>query len=466
MFPLVFLTFFQSVLGPPLVFLFCRKRLCPEDQYLKKEFRVEREYVSGESVFGKVGTCVYAHQEEQEISLMDSTMSILRVPVSACSEMTKSIPKPRPMMTFEHVGKKVRLQMLGRLGMVSPESAPPVEFKKNEGLVEGQTIQIWAVLLEQTFPEVSFFSWSPDSMYVYFQMLQQQDTEGSQLLAEAFRRSVSRYDKVFFPVQCPEGAETHESGHWTLLVVESVEEGMRLEEPRIRYYETMNDVNEVCLQRAQVILQEVCPTLSPKALVNGLSRHQVFRQKGTDCGYWVMHYIELEVRKLSGEGSGPVTTPTDRKQTMVSRVKAAVKQLEKARQGWLEEASVEEMKRKTAQAILQAKTTKAKSDLKEAEDLRRRAEEAALVSIWCKTLPDAIPEDPQEVRRMLSLERKAQLRQEVQAAVREILGHQSGGASCSATTSAAKGAAAGGAAQEGAAEAQAQLFLSFSLAFP
>ncbi|CAK0878069.1 unnamed protein product, partial [Prorocentrum cordatum] len=96
-----------------------------------------------------------------------------------------------------------------------------------------------------------------------------------------------------------------------------MENGVRLEEPRIRYYETLDTVNEA-----------IFPDLSGKSLVSALTRHQVFRQAGTDCGYWVMHYLELEVRGLSGEGGAPIATPRIRKkaeenQTLRQEVKDA-----------------------------------------------------------------------------------------------------------------------------------------------
>eukprot|EP00959_Pyramimonas_sp_CCMP1952_P130736 2733862-Pyramimonas_sp.AAC.1 len=131
---------------------------------------------------------------------MISNLSILRLPISACSELNQSIQKPKQMMTFEHCGKKAKLQMLGRLGFSSPESAPPIEITKNSALVEGQTIQLWSVLLEHTYPQASFFSWSPDSMYVFFSRLDSADDEGIQLQTDAFKRSISRYDKVLFPI--------------------------------------------------------------------------------------------------------------------------------------------------------------------------------------------------------------------------------------------------------------------------
>eukprot|EP00959_Pyramimonas_sp_CCMP1952_P234517 4899938-Pyramimonas_sp.AAC.1 len=81
-------------------------------------------------------------------------------------------------MTFEHTSGQTKRQMLGRLGMTSPDSAAPIEFKKTSALVEGQTIQLWSVLVENTFSQASFFTWSPDSLYVYFhRLLHEQDDE-------------------------------------------------------------------------------------------------------------------------------------------------------------------------------------------------------------------------------------------------------------------------------------------------
>ena len=200
-----------------------------------------------------------------------------------------------------------------------------------------------------------------------------------------------------------------------------MQNGVSLDEPRIRYYETMNNANEVCQERGLLLLQVLFPTLSPNALVTALTRTQLFRQVGTDCGFWVMHYLELEARRLSGEGGGPVTTPKVRKKAMVTQLQRTVRALEKTRQGWLQESLLEEAKRQAAQAVLQAKTTKRQTEEREAAEMRSRAEEAALVSFWCKTLPDAIPGDPKEVRRRLRAEETEELRQEVKTTVRNIL---------------------------------------------
>ena len=66
----------------------------------------------------------------------------------------------------------------------------------------------------------------------------------------------------------------------------------------MRYYDTLEEPNEVCLSRASDILSALdlspdVPTCSNK-----------FRQKDTECGWWVMHYTEAEVRRDNGEGWG------------------------------------------------------------------------------------------------------------------------------------------------------------------
>ncbi|CAK0823190.1 unnamed protein product, partial [Prorocentrum cordatum] len=87
------------------------------DQYLKKVFRVDREYVGGEALFGEVGHCMYAHHEDQEISILDDQMTNRRVPVSAVVEANETLPKPKALLTRKHVSKKMNYQMLGRLGI-------------------------------------------------------------------------------------------------------------------------------------------------------------------------------------------------------------------------------------------------------------------------------------------------------------------------------------------------------------
>ena len=90
---------------------------------------------------------------------------------------------------------------------------------------------------------------------------------------------------------------------------------------------------------------------------------------------------------------------------MNSKCTASVKQLEKQRTIWLQEAALEELKVRATQKGLLANADTAQAEQREAAELRKRVEEAALASILCKTLLDVIPDDPKEVRRRLQLEK-------------------------------------------------------------
>ena len=65
--------------------------------------------------------------------------------------------------------------------------------------------------------------------------------------------SVRRPGRHLFPVHCPQQDE-HPDGHWTLLSLEKADD----ESPvKVRYFETLDTANEVCLSRANKLL-DIC----------------------------------------------------------------------------------------------------------------------------------------------------------------------------------------------------------------
>ena len=72
--------------------------------------------------------------------------------------------------------------------------------------------------------------------------------------------------------------------------------------PAVRYYETMDKANEVCISRAEQLLEAL--GLSPELVKSVPERSNKFRQVGEDCGWWVLHYTEAEVRNKALEGWG------------------------------------------------------------------------------------------------------------------------------------------------------------------
>ena len=62
--------------------------------------------------------------------------------------------------------------------------------------------------------------------------------------------SVRTRGRHLFPVHCPQQPE-HLDGHWTLL---SLEKAVDESPVKVRYFETLDTANEVCLSRASKLL--------------------------------------------------------------------------------------------------------------------------------------------------------------------------------------------------------------------
>ena len=150
-----------------------------------------------------------------------------------------------------------------------------------------------------------------------------------------FRASVLEPGRHLFPVHCPQCVE-HPDGHWTLL---SLRRNAHSAEASVRYFDGMNTPNEVCLRRANQLLE----WLGVKARAE---RTNTFRQVGEDCVWWVIHYAEVEAREEHSEGLGACRAIGNelRKPQIKHCLKLACEQLEVARVRWLQEQEKKSIK--------------------------------------------------------------------------------------------------------------------------
>ena len=73
----------------------------------------------------------------------------------------------------------------------------------------------------------------------------------------------------------------------------------------VRYYDTLREPSQQCATLAVGILDAlqlvgVQHHLRPDLLAQ--ERHNSRIQEGVSCGFWVLHYIEEELRRFRGEG--------------------------------------------------------------------------------------------------------------------------------------------------------------------
>ena len=171
------------------------------------------------------------------------------------------------------------------MGMDSAEAAWPLE--KLEKQPEGDHLSLWVALLSRSFPALSLRSFPPHVLEEMFSACQDKTSQKYLSLSLGLRDTVSQAQLTFFPVHCPQNDE-HPDGHWVLLVFEPPH--------TVRYYETMDQANEVCFSRVEQLLEAL--GISPGLVSAVPERSNKFRQVGEDCGWWVLHYTEAFPRPL------------------------------------------------------------------------------------------------------------------------------------------------------------------------
>ena len=99
-------------------------------------------------------------------------------------------------------------------------------------------------LLEQVFPDVTCYDFN------FLEVFLSEDSESAerrQTFEVEVQESVKRRGLHLFPVHCPQQSE-HLDGHWTLLSLQQKADGSPL---KVRYFETLDEANEVCLSRTK-----------------------------------------------------------------------------------------------------------------------------------------------------------------------------------------------------------------------
>ena len=229
---------------------------------------------------------------------------------------------PRPLFNFARQSFEKKVRMLGRFGITDVLASDPFEKVRAQSFTpEGCHIQLWLLLLEQVFPKL--MSYSPELLHIFFSESVEDECARNKVQSE-IRNSILESGRHLFPVHCPQSAE-HPDGHWTLLSLERKEN-----EVSVRYYETLDKVNEVCMSRAKQLLEFF-------GVEAEVERTNTFRQVADDCVWWVCHYAEVEAREAHCEGLGACFAIGNalRKPQIRQCLKLASEQLEAARTKWL-----------------------------------------------------------------------------------------------------------------------------------
>ena len=117
------------------------------------------------------------------------------------------------------------------------------------------------------------------------------------------------------------------------------------EKPEVRYYDGMNEMNEICLSKAQRLL-EIIATVDQGLLSKPLERTNILRQKADECTEMLLHYFELEVRASAGEGWGATKTlHPEHRRLMRRSLSQWSLNLEQVRLKWQEKENLAKIKK-------------------------------------------------------------------------------------------------------------------------
>ena len=189
------------------------------------------EHEGGELLFGQVGLCLRANEKSGKILLMSDANKQFHIEPKHCIEVTPKLKHSSALLSCRSISQSMKLQMLGRFGILDVLESAFAEKMMQKDNPDDSNIQLWMVLLEFSFPRLSFCTYAPQLLHTFFEESKSKSSEAFQRISESLKQSMSRFQLNLFPIHCPQSDE-HPDGHWTLLAIES-DNG----EDKVRYYD-------------------------------------------------------------------------------------------------------------------------------------------------------------------------------------------------------------------------------------
>ncbi len=379
-----------------------------------KHLRIEVEKAGFCESFGLSGTCTEADFEAKEVVLFREAAKPVRVPAELVNEKSVRQCQVRPLFTFSRVSFHQKTMMLHQLGMWRHQESVPIQSvtQKKPQRLEDEQLRLWSVVMTKTFPRHSVEYIDPQ----FFTSRLFEETENDELklnLRKALKKALQAEStsKLFLPIHCPESPE-HPLGHWTFLVIEKHVSAMNVHV--IRYYETMDDLNEVCLSRANHILE--CMGLQP------LERTNAMRQISDECSECVCYYMEGEMRHNGAEGwgaQGPFSQIYRAK--LRDTLTKFARNLESHRLLWIEQEQLAETKQATLKAWINDKAGHTQTFQIEMDKIRAISKAAALLHAKTDMPLLELPEpDKPEKKAKPKAKAKAKVQDEEEEIMNEI----------------------------------------------
>ena len=358
-----------------------------EEQFLNKHIRVAFEIDEKQTFLGEYGTCCKVDEKAKTISFVADKIAGT-VPAKAVQVIPVRQCKVQPYFNFARVSANAKQCMLMALGYWDHAAAAPIETvtQKRPTMLEDQHLKLWSVVLQWTFPNAKFTMLDPQC---FLRRLLGKDAEESEAvkkdLEQRLKKTCELNELLLLPIQCPEMAE-HPEGHWTLLSVHNPKGGGKAQ---VRYYESLNEFNEICISKAL----RICEILG---LGQDLVRHNEFRQTGVECCEVVMHYMEAELRQMVGEGWGSVPPLHPKHSQQIRACLSRFSQtLEAHRLQWCKAMIAEEIGKEQMRKWIEAKAGKANVLEVELRRIRKLSKAVAEICTHHANIPGFVLPQPE-----------------------------------------------------------------------
>ena len=209
---------------------------------------------------------------------------------------------------------------------------PHVDVLAPAGRLTGEHIMLGAWIINRDVGDVPGCSLIPPTVvHSYCAGLVEPGPDGAACKVKAQQvmiRRLKRSGLVGLPVWSEGGGAGGE--HWTLLIVRRFHQQIE-----VRYYDSLEVTSAHNFAAAEVVLTMLCEELGQP--VPQLNRtNKAVQHNGVDCGVFLLHYWEGEVRRFRGEGwplsypwtTGPIKVRKTRLVSFVSQVRRSNEQLQ------------------------------------------------------------------------------------------------------------------------------------------
>ena len=242
----------------------------------------------------------------------------------------KGFLKAKELSGLQRVSWEAKIGMLREMGFGEPRQDEITPLAVSELLSE-QSIDLWATVVRHSLGLLNNerLSYIPP-------LLSKMILGGSDAVSALAAESIGevkekrlrcldflyqRGEVVLVPIVSDSGA-----GHWTLLSITKTDE-----KPLIEYFDSLTYEDKDCRTRAMRIL-----TLLGLE-TTGLSRVNMSRQTGVECGFFVCHYLEDKMRCFAGQGPATQGWPGSRMKKLREKLSGWTKILGDDWRKWCEQ---------------------------------------------------------------------------------------------------------------------------------